>query len=1215
MADKSKYTLTLHLTGKPIDDCRLTLDADVDATALKCVLCLTSLEVKKEMYKPGHIHAVVQVFPQSVDTSKKNSQIDIDLFDKLLGKKVTLSYSISDTQSVAIAEDYMVFDYSPEYKADSNETSLYVTLDIYSPEKILSFKKFNKSYVGLKLGEEIMKQYAGQVGKISYENMQHLIFDASTSKETIKYEEFRQPYLVQFDETPLDFLARTANRCGEFLFFENGVWQLGINAKNALKKGTRDVAAYSSLTFQRSKKRDMAAYWVNNYVDPTDPDEPTLPEKATDADKATYKKALDEYNKKVANNFKEGMRSYMGPAEENVFSFTEKAETFKGGLVDTITTQLPSYYIGKINTWLSKDSWGSILGFAAFNVALDNSIAIIKKRGNRQKWNKRNVKPYDSSDYSEQIITDKDGLKTISPFTNIAALKKYKRQFYLSVLQREHEAERKAIHVDLSNQSGYALLGELVSVNGLNGHYIVTSFSFSQDMRLEKDTTGMRKHVTGLPKTSFDAVPLIKSNDGVLEAYPTPFKEGTIRKVEPQTAIVTSVDDPLELGRIKIRYPWQSKDDKQHSPWIRISAPFTSKGAALRFQPQVGDEVMVGYENGDIERPFMMGALQSTENEGSAMRNEYGIKEGYILQSPNGHYIKFSNPANYKKFLLGLSPLMSSMNTYLMLSGTFDEMMGKAGKEWAGGITLGDKLGFYQIDMSTDKRSVSITSSLGNVSLNAFTGITISAPSGNVKIEGKNIEIAAGNNLKLTSGNNFKPKNPMTDPVSGLTKFAQKTAMAELNKFLLRSIKPIDMTFVRTVVEAFVKPIGGTLLIKSNRFLRLEAGKGSTNLPVQAYRQGGETQKEMLEKKLNEYIVWDVIRYTDRVLEGIFERFRALYIRATEASLRYYFQRHEAITESLSIACDDAANNSIETAAEAIEIAFNRGITHDRPLSVLLTKLQQTDNIGRNRKNDCITKADALGQAIQEGKDFFEKFEVDPLPFQCSNEGTALAELLAQGNYAESCHNYKTQVIVALKVEVMAYLKKMFEDDLHNNFVGVTQWQPGKLDDLKHVFHRRTAFQVIKMLADNNLISVVNEDAGSGKVSSALLLVPSTLRKERYKLVKVDSTKGVWPSADEACKDQRLWDDFVMCIKVNRITKGPEDGAVMRFAKKVIDNTVRITEFDRKEWAESHLANPEVQGEILMSDTSGNTININGREVKVSHNSPLKDAMTKLSQL
>ena len=155
-----------------------------------------------------------------------------------------------------------------------------------------------------------------------------------------------------------------------------------------------------------------------------------------------------------------------------------------------------------------------------------------------------------------------------------------------------------------------------------------------------------------------------------------------------------------------------------------------------------------------------------------------------------------------------------------------------------GGIEFTDEHGLYSISMSSDKRAISsmssdkraisIDSPLGKVDINAFTGITISAPNGNVRIEGKNIDIVAGNNLSISSGNNIashfwhmkdkKWKEGWKD--FGKTMFTDVLSKTEV----------IDMNLIRTIFETILRPCGGTMLIKSNRYLCFEAGKGEAQI-------------------------------------------------------------------------------------------------------------------------------------------------------------------------------------------------------------------------------------------------------------------------------------------------------------------------------------------------------------------------------------------------
>lgn len=122
---------------------------------------------------------------------------------------------------------------------------------------------------------------------------------------------------------------------------------------------------------------------------------------------------------------------------------------------------------------------------------------------------------------------------------------------------------------------------------------------------------------------------------------PAPLAEGNKRTAAPQVAIVKENKDPLSLGRVRILYPWQPDDESQASPFIRVAQPYASAASGIRFTPQVGDEVMVGYEFDDVERPFMMGAIASTVTNGSKVNGNDSI-----IKSLNGQQIKFSNPKN-----------------------------------------------------------------------------------------------------------------------------------------------------------------------------------------------------------------------------------------------------------------------------------------------------------------------------------------------------------------------------------------------------------------------------------------------------------------------------------------------------------------------------------------------------------------------------------------
>lgn len=132
-----------------------------------------------------------------------------------------------------------------------------------------------------------------------------------------------------------------------------------------------------------------------------------------------------------------------------------------------------------------------------------------------------------------------------------------------------------------------------------------------------------------------------------------------------------------------------------------------------------------------------------------------------IISSANGHSIRFTDNTNADDaWIKELSPAWALVRSFIPGIGldTKNEDLLKA----SGGIELTDTYGLYSISMSSDSRKINISSPFGSVGINAYTGITVTAPNGDIKIVGKNVDIVAGNNLTLTSGANIKnyiPRN------------------------------------------------------------------------------------------------------------------------------------------------------------------------------------------------------------------------------------------------------------------------------------------------------------------------------------------------------------------------------------------------------------------------------------------------------------------------
>ncbi len=73
------------------------------------------------------------------------------------------------------------------------------------------------------------------------------------------------------------------------------------------------------------------------------------------------------------------------------------------------------------------------------------------------------------------------------------------------------------------------------------------------------------------------------------------------------SALVTDVNDPERLGRVKLRMPWLSED--WTSPWARTVHAGAGKDRGFQVLPEVGDEVLVAFEQGDTRQPYVLGGL------------------------------------------------------------------------------------------------------------------------------------------------------------------------------------------------------------------------------------------------------------------------------------------------------------------------------------------------------------------------------------------------------------------------------------------------------------------------------------------------------------------------------------------------------------------------------------------------------------------------------
>jgi uncharacterized protein involved in type VI secretion and phage assembly len=179
------------------------------------------------------------------------------------------------------------------------------------------------------------------------------------------------------------------------------------------------------------------------------------------------------------------------------------------------------------------------------------------------------------------------------------------------------------------------------------------------------------------------------------------------------TAKVTNNEDPEGLGRVKVTYPFRDSSDESY--WARVATEMASKNYGTFFLPEVGDEVLVAFEDGDIRHPYVIGSLYNGkrkphESNGNGSNDIRGVK------SRSGHVLTFDDTKNAEKVTIETS----------------------AGHT----ITLDDSSGSEKVSIEDKSGSNTITmnSSAGTVSVSAGDTLSLSA---------KTIELSADKEVKI----------------------------------------------------------------------------------------------------------------------------------------------------------------------------------------------------------------------------------------------------------------------------------------------------------------------------------------------------------------------------------------------------------------------------------------------------------------------------------
>lgn len=207
--------------------------------------------------------------------------------------------------------------------------------------------------------------------------------------------------------------------------------------------------------------------------------------------------------------------------------------------------------------------------------------------------------------------------------------------------------------------------------------------------------------------------------------YP-PYSNSDVYPFAPSCrAKVMDNEDPNNLGRIRVQFDWQAQNDEADTPmwtpWLRMAQPYAGGGKGFSFIPEVGEEVMIDFEGGNAERPFVKGTLYNgvDDVDHQWVANSNSHNQIKAIRTRNGHTIEVHDEGN---------------DGYIRIYDNEKEN--------------------YILTFSTDRKLIMLQST-GNIELYAKNDIIMHAGHDISATAGHDITTNSGNDTSETAGNDM----------------------------------------------------------------------------------------------------------------------------------------------------------------------------------------------------------------------------------------------------------------------------------------------------------------------------------------------------------------------------------------------------------------------------------------------------------------------------
>lgn len=230
------------------------------------------------------------------------------------------------------------------------------------------------------------------------------------------------------------------------------------------------------------------------------------------------------------------------------------------------------------------------------------------------------------------------------------------------------------------------------------------------------------------------------------------------------TAKVVENYDDKHPGMVKVEL-FLGEEGRNQSDWLRVSQPYAGKGYGNYFLPEIGDEVVVAFNQGSRDNPIVLGSLW---NQVDTVPTDTAVEQNTIkrIQTKGGHQIIFNDEGGKESITIqtpkALTLLLDDENDIISLSdGDGKNMVTIDGS--SGAVTVqADKKLVLDVGgsgLTIDGTGKSATLKMDNITVEASQGLTLKGQ--NIKVDGAMVAVAASGNGEFTASGILTLKGAM----------------------------------------------------------------------------------------------------------------------------------------------------------------------------------------------------------------------------------------------------------------------------------------------------------------------------------------------------------------------------------------------------------------------------------------------------------------------